>query len=287
MRLFFAWVAEGLGHTVTSNDVTSATGDPATPYLRWSPKGLVGPKGDNGPPGPDGPGGVPPDSPGPPGDPGVPGGPGPPGPPTPGDPGDAGNPGMDGPKGEDGVPGDNGPPGPTGPTGPDGPIGSPNPGEPGDPGPPGPDGIEFTGPPGEDGDPTKTAVLETQTRGITALHALEGEEALFKDVLTLPIAEHGFGSAWVERIFLEACEPGSCFVQHAFVPDCSSHIGARVRSAAGRVWIEVQLSPAPRREVLATLTVAGVRKGFANAKLMTCTREMKEANKRFYQSAYQ
>ena len=286
LRHFAGWVAEGLGFTVTSPDVSSACGDPASPFLRWKPVGRIGDKGDRGPIGPDGPPGTPPSEPGPPGDPGIPGGPGPPGQKLKGAPGDQGFPGADGPKGPDGPPGADAP-GPPGPPGPDGPIGSPNPGEEGDRGPTGADGIELEGEPGEPGDPTKTAVLETASRGIIALHALEGEEALFKDVITLPIAPHGFGAAELCQTFRECCEPGSLFVQHAFLPGCTSHLGASVQSAPGRVWIEAQVSPAPRREVAVTLTVAGVRKGFAGVKLMRCTRDQMRANKEFYARAYQ
>jgi len=287
LRHFAAWVAEGLGHTVTSNDVVSASGDPSSPYLRWKPVGSMGGVGPMGPTGPDGLTGTPPSEPGPPGDPGVTGPSGFPGSPTPGDPGDPGDPGMDGPKGEEGPTGPPGPAGVMGSPGPDGPPGEPNPGEPGDPGPPGSDGIEFQGPPGEPGDPTKTAVLETASRGIIALHAVEGEDALFKDVITLPVSARGYGKARIDPIFSEVCEPGSLFVQMAFVPACTSHLGATVQSSGSGIWIKARVSPAPRREILVTLTLAGIRKGFAGAKLMSCTQEQMESNQRFYASAYQ
>ena len=286
LRSLAQFVAEGLGYTVTSPDVESAQGDPSTPYLRWKPQGVPGPPGDRGTPGPDGPPGFPPEDPGPPGDPGINGPPGPDGTPTPGDEGDAGDPGMDGPKGEEGNPGADGPAGPPGNPGPDGPPGSPNPGEPGDPGPPGPDGIEFEGLPGADGDPTKTAVLHTVSRGIVAMHAMEGGEVLFKDVITLPIAPHGHGSAQVDPIFRDVCEAGSLFVQHAFLPGSAARLGVAVQMSAERVWLEAQIVPAPRRDTLVTVTIAGVRKGFAGAKLMRCTPEQMRRNKQFYAGAY-
>lgn len=290
LRHFSAWVAEGLGSTITSDNVVSASGDPSTPYLRWKPASIAGPVGPPGPDGAEGPAGIPgepPTEPGPPGDTGVTGPPGPPGPVTPGDPGDPGDPGAPGPKGPAGPTGPDGPPGPTGPDGPPGPTGEPNPGTPGDPGPPGTDGIEFVGPNGPDGDPTKTAVLETPSRGIIGLHALEGEEALFKDVVTMPVSARGFGSVMIDPIFREVCEPGSLFVQMAFIPACTSHIGASVQGSGRRVSVKVQVTPAPGREILATVTVAGIRKGFAEAKLMRCTREQMAANRTFYAGAYQ
>lgn len=323
---FARFVAQGLGMTVTSTDLDVAEGDPSTPYLRWKPEGKPGPPGPPGPDGPDGPTGPAPTTPGPKGDPGPPGSKGPPGPLTPGDPGDPGPKGADGPKGEPGRAGTDGPPGVPGDPGPDGPPGEPNPGEPGDPGPQGDPGIELQGnpgtpatdpgppgppgdngfpggpgpkgapgldgdlgpegPPGPDGDPTKTAVLETSA-GIVALHALEGEEALFKDVVSLPLVQ-GRGVVVVCPTLQAVCEPGSLFVQAVCVPGYLGEIGARVRNAAGRVWVEVMLSPGISSQLVwtATVTVAGVRKGFAGARLMPCTREAMLRNRDFYRRAY-
>lgn len=119
------------------------------------------------------------------------------------------------------------------------------------------------------------------------MHAMEAEEVFFKDIITLPIEEHGFGAAHVCPVFREVCEPNSLFVQFAFVPDCSSHVGSRVVSAAGRQWVECRLSPAPRRKLYATLTVAGVRKGFSGVKLPRYSAEDMMKNRRFYAAAYQ
>lgn len=322
-RHFVAFIMEGLGHKITAPGVERVSSDGQTLNLKWNPRGHIGPKGKRGPVGPFGPPGTPPEA-GPPGPPGDKGDKGPPGPPGPrGDPGPKGEQGIKGDKGDDGDEGD--PSEVVGDPGPDGPIGSPNPGEPGDPGPPGNDGLELQGdpgepatepgppgpdgdngwpgsrgpngyqgeegdlgpegPPGPDGDPSKTAILET-SGGIIALHALEGEEALFKDVITLPVAAHGFGAVDLCPTLREVCEPGSFFVQFALVPGSSAHIGARIVSMAGRVWVEADVRPAPRQEIHATITVAGIRKGFSGAKLPIFTREQMAANNAFYAAAH-
>ena len=118
------------------------------------------------------------------------------------------------------------------------------------------------------------------------MHAMEGGEVLFKDVITLPIAPHGHGSAQVDPIFRDVCEAGSLFVQHAFLPGSAARLGVAVQMSAERVWLEAQIVPAPRRDTLVTVTIAGVRKGFAGAKLMRCTPEQMRRNKQFYAGAY-
>ena len=277
------WIADRTGHTIIAEGVTRVRDVGDGIQLTWDGPGPPGDKGMRGPTGGDGPPGIPPTDPGPPGDPGIPGGPGPAGDKLPGDPGDKGDPGAPGPKGEEGPPGANAPGTPGGP-GPDGPPGSPNPGEPGDPGPPGPDGIELQGDPGPDGDPTKTAILET-SQGITALHAMEGEMFLFKDTITLPLVA-GFAAADVDAIFKECCEPGSLFVQTAFVPNCRARIGAQIMTVVDRTWVEARVEPAPRHETSITLTIAGIRKGFAGSRLPTFTRAQMLQNRAFYAQAH-
>jgi len=313
------WLADRTGQEVSAEGVTRMHQTSTGVLLEWSDSGPIGPAGAEGlrgPIGPTGGPGTPASGPAPVGPPGPAG-------PT-GGKGATGNPGADGLQGDQGDdsivvgdPGDPGAPGPAGPRGPDGPTGSPNPGADGDVGPtgaPGPAGINTfgadgptgpawpfdptyqtfpqgdgapgpTGPTGPDGDPTKTALLPT-TRGIVALHALEGEEALFKDVITLPIPAHGIASADVCHIFRECCEPGSLFVQFAHLPASRALIGTSIRASAGRLCVDVRLHPAPRREVLATLTICGIRKGFATAKLMPCTRAQMQANNQFYTTAH-
>lgn len=323
LRGFAQFVADGLGQTITSEDVDSVRGDGQNVYLHWSPGGEPGPPGEPGEDGPPGPPGTPPEEPGPPGLPGAVGPPGPPGPKKPGPPGEKGDPGEDAPAGPPGLPGPPGDPGPEGPTGPPGPMStdaSPGaPGPPGDagvdypgavgenattPGPPGPPGPKgpygedgpvgpdgFPGEPGSPGsvgppgDPTKTAILATQ-EGITALHAMEGEEVMFKDVITLPIEPHGHGTAGICPTLLAVCEPGSLFVQFAHIPGCSSYVGARIVTAAGRTWVECTVMPEPRRAVHATLTVCGIRRGFGGVKLPVYSVEQMERNRRFYEGAY-
>ncbi len=171
--------------------------------------------------------------------------------------------------GPPGADGDNGWPGSRGPNG--------FQGEEGDLGP--------EGGPGPPGDETKTAILETSA-GITALHAMEGEEAMFKDVIQVPVEPHGFGAVDVCPTLREVCEPQSLFVQFAFIPCSTGRIGARIVSSAGRVWVEARVNPPPRQRVLATLTVAGVRKGFGGRKLPVFSREQMEANRAFYAQAH-
>ncbi len=269
-------------------DATAGAGDP----------GPTGPIGERGPPGP---AGEPATGPADPGDPGIGGPPGPkgpegfPGPLTPGPPGppgtEPGAAGDPGPKGPPGPPGSPGPPGipgvhPVGPPGPPGPTGTP-----GEPGPPGPQGGPIggntgpPGPPGPDGDPTKTALVVTEDHGVIAMHALEGAECWFKDTITLPLVA-GFGSADVDPSFYECCAPGSLFAQHAVVPGWPGNISAEVRSSAGRVRVAVRLQPAPGMPVLATVTIAGLRRNFASHRLPICTREQFLSNRAFYASAH-
>lgn len=304
LRGFARFVAEGLGQTITSEDVDEARGDGQNAYLHWSPGGgNAGPPGEDGPPGPRGwegaPGipGIAPTEPGPEGPKGAKGVPGPEGPKKPGPAGDKGLPGDDAPPGDPGPVGAPGADGPPGEKGDPGPMG-PEPGEPGDPGIPGLPGEELMGeqgdpatvpgpqgPPGPDGDPTKTAVLQTAA-GITALHAMEAEEVMFKDIINLPIAAYGWGVADIDATFLAVCEPGSLFVQFAVLPGCSSLLGARIMTQAGRTWVECRVSPEPRREMLATLTVVGIRRGYGGVKLPRYSAARMERNRRFYAAAY-
>lgn len=322
IRIAF-WISDRTNHSIIAEGVTRMreTGDGI--QLTWDGTGPVGEKGTRGPegeigiPGSDAPEGVSAPlgdegPPGPGGPKGVKGNKGAQGPQ--GDPGDASD--------EVGDDGDPGAPGPVGPPGPDGPIGSPNPGEPGDPGLPGPPGVDFEGPdgppgpggptgtngsnggnggpgeqgyqglegdlgpegpPGLDGDPTKTAILET-SHGITALHAMEGEEFLFKDTITIPLIA-GFAAAHVDPIFKDCCEPGSLFVQTAFIPQSRAAIGAQIVSMVNRTWVEATVHPAPRHEAFVTLTICGIRKGFCQ-KLPTFTRSQMLANRAFYAQAH-
>jgi len=271
-------VADFTGLSVSSPGVQRASHNMDGSYLVFNASASSGPPGPDGPdgaPGAPGPAGNPATGPAPPGDPGIggsPGGPGPPGPPgvqpfgPPGTPSTVPGPiGDPGPKGLDGEPGD---PGPTGIPGVH-PVGPP--GEPGPPGPP--------------GDPTKTALVMTEQHGVIAMHAVEGAECWFKDVITMPVVA-GFGSALLDATFRECCAPGSIFAQHAVVPGWSGAIGAEIRSSAGRVWLEVRLQPAPGIPVLATVTIAGLRRDFATHRLPLCTREQYLSNNAFYAQAH-
>lgn len=274
-------VADFTGLSVSSPGVQRASHNMDGSYLVFNASA------SSGPPGPDGVDGSP----------GAPGAPGPAGSPAtgpapPGDPGIGGSPGGPGPPGVPGVQ-PYGPPGtpstvigPPGDPGPKGPVGSPgDPGGPGIPGvhPVGPPGLP--GPPGPPGDPTKTALVLTATHGVIAMHAVEGAECWFKDVITLPVIG-GIGSTVVDETFRECCAPGSLFAQHAVVPGWSGAIGAEIRSSGGRVWLKVKLQPAPRVPVLATVTIAGLRRDFATHRLPLCTREQYLSNNAFYASAH-
>ncbi len=284
LRAFASWVAEGLGFTVTSPDVSRTYGDTSSPYLRWHSLGPVGDAGDPGPQGPIGPAGPTP-PPGPQGDLGPPGDRGAAGNKLRGDPGDKGDKGADSPKGPVGAPGADAP-GPPGNPGPEGPPGSPNPGTPGDPGPAGEPGLELLGPDGDPGDPTKTAILETRTAGIVPMHALEGEEVIFKDVVAVPISAY-FGAVLVDPTFEAVCEPGSLFVQSIHIPRCSIPAGAEIcADPCGGLWLQVHLAHALRVPGLATVTVCGVRRGFAGVKLQRHTVAQMRSNKAFYQRAH-
>lgn len=274
-------VADFTGLSVSSPNVQRASHNMDGSYLVFNDSA------SSGPPGPDAPGG-PPGAPGPPGYAGNPAT----GPAPPGDPGIGGSPGGPGPPGPPGVqpfgpPGTPstviGPPGDPGPKGPDGP--------PGDPGPVGIPGVHPTGPPGlpgepgPPGDPTKTALVLTESHGVVAMHAVEGAECWFKDVITLPVVG-GVGSAVVDATFRECCAPGSLFAQHAVVQDWAGAIGAEICSRGGRFWLKVNLQPAPKMTVLATVTIAGLRRDFATHRLPLCTREQYLQNNAFYAQAH-
>lgn len=299
-----ASVADFTGLRITSPGITRAKYDMHGSYLEFgktAATGNPGPPGPVGERGPPGPAGDPAEGPADPGDPGIGGPPGPkgpdgfPGPLTPGPPGppgtDPGPAGDPGPKGPPGVPGDPGPTGwpgvhpvgPPGDPGPEGPLGPPGP--PGNPGLPIGGNTGPTGDPGPDGDPTKTALVVTDEHGVIAMHAVEGAECWFKDTLTLPLVA-GFGCADVDPSFHECCAPGSLMAQHAVVPGWGGAISAEVRSIAGRVRVSVRVQPAPGVAVLATVTIAGLRRDFASHRLPVCTREQYLSNRAFYAQAH-
>jgi hypothetical protein len=128
-------------------------------------------------------------------------------------------------------------------------------------------------------------LVVTAEHGVIAMHAIEGAESWFKDVVTLPIVG-GFGSALLDPTFLECCAPGSLFAQHAVVPEWSGAIGAEIRRGAGRVSVEVRLQPAPGIPVLATVTIAGLRRDFSAHRLPLCTRDQFLSNQAFYAQAH-
>lgn len=297
-------VADYTGLQITSPGITRAKYDMQGSYLEFNAAAAAGNPGPAGPPGArglPGPAGDPATGPAPPGVPGIDGPIGPPGPegfpgpltagppgPPGTDPGPVGDPGPKGPLGGPGGPGPVGIPGvhPVGPPGPDGPPGPTGPpGPPGNPGPAIGGNTGPTGPTGPDGDPTKTALVVTEHHGVIAMHALEGAECWFKDVLTLPLVA-GFGSADVCPTFHECCAAGSLFAQHVVVPGWGGAISADVRSAGGRVCVSVRLQPAPGVPVLATVTIAGLRRDYASHRLPVCTREQYLRNRAFYAQAH-
>lgn len=292
-------VADYTGLNISVPGVERARHDMNGAYLVFKADALAGPPGPTGPSGsagPSGPPGTPATGPAPMGPPGTPGPPGPKGPPGPLVPGDRGaDSTVVGDKGDKGDKGDPGPAGPPGPPGSDGlqipgPAGLPgDPGPLGPPGPPGPTGPGTggydgpPGPPGPDGDPTKTALVVTEHHGIIAMHAIEGAECWFKDSVTIPV-RGGFGSAFLDPTFLECCEPGSIRAQHASISGLSLPIGVSVSGSGLRTFVSVRLSAAVN--TLVTVTVCGLRRGFAHKRLALCTREQYENNRAFYARAH-
>lgn len=117
------------------------------------------------------------------------------------------------------------------------------------------------------------------------MHAIEGAECWFKDSVTLRV-KAGFASAFLDATFIECCAAGSIFAQHAHADDYTGCIGAEVSCSAGRVWFVVRLEPAPQHPVLVTVTVAGLRRDFANKRLPLCTRKQWLSNRAFYAQAH-
>ena len=294
-----AHIADYAGLKLDVQGVNRSTHNPLGTFLSFDADALAGPPGPTGSPGstgPPGPPGTPAMGPAPMGPPGTPGPPGPKGPDGPLVPGDRGEdstvPGEKGDKGDTGDPGGPGPPGPDGSNGLQipGPIGLPGPeGPPGPPGPAGPTGPGTggyygprgdTGPPG---DPTKTALVVTDQFGVIAMHALEGAECWFKDTFTLPV-RNGIGSAFLDPTFLECCEPGTLRAQHATAPGYPGSIGASISGDGLRTFVSVRLSHAV--DTLVTVTICGLRRGFASKRLAPCTPEQYEHNRAFYARAH-
>lgn len=117
------------------------------------------------------------------------------------------------------------------------------------------------------------------------MHALEGAECWFKDSITLPV-EHGFASAWIDPTFRECCAPGCIFAQYAHADDCTGCIGAEVYHSAGRVWLEVRVHPVPLHFMQVTVSIAGLRREFADKRLPLCTRGQYLSNNAFYAQAH-
>lgn len=294
-----AAVADYAGLDLTVPDVERVRHDMNGAHLVFDSQALAGPTGPTGPVGPDGPPGppgIPAAGPAPIGPPGTPGPPGPKGPPGPLVPGDRGpDSTVVGDKGDKGDKGDPGPPGPPGPPGSDGlqipgPAGLPGPPGPvGPPGPPGPEGPGTggyagpPGPPGPDGDTTKTALVVTDYHGVIAMHAIEGAACWFKDTVSIPV-RGGFGSAFLDPTFRECCEPGTLRAQHAAAPGYSGSIGASVSDTALRTFVTVRCAHAV--DTLVTITLCGIRRGFASKRLALCTREQYEHNRAFYAAAH-
>lgn len=181
------------------------------------------------------------------------GNPGPPGSPVPGPEG------PPGPTGGAGVPGMFSPPGPPGPTGPPGPIGPP-----GD-----------QGPPGEDGDPTKTAIV-TNHLGIYGFAAVECGEAIFRDHLTF-IHEGVLTRFPLDETWLQTVEAGTVEIESIV----TSEPVAASAIIEGSSIIVTALKP-----VGVTITVRGIRRGFAGASWPRFTIDEMRANERFYSKAH-
>ena len=179
--------------------------------------------------------------------------PGTPGSPTPGPPGPPGPV----------VPGPPGNPGPAGARGPKGADGT----EPGDPG--------ESGPPGEDGDPTKTAIVNNH-HGIYGFAAVECGEALFRDHLTF--THEGVLSRFpLDETWLQTVEDGTVEIESIVT---SEPVAALVIIEGNSILIEAS------KPVDVTITVRGIRRGFAGASWPRFTIDEMRSNERFYSQAH-
>lgn len=182
----------------------------------------------------------------------------------PGRPGNPGSPvpGPDGPPGPAGAPGFPGmfsPPGPTGAAGPTGPPGGTGP----------------QGDPGDDGDPTKTAIVSNHL-GIYGFAAVECGEALFRDHLTFT-HEGVLTRIQLDKTWLATIEIGTADVE-AIVT--SEPVKASAIIEGEFILIEAS------KPVDVTITVRGIRRGFAGASWPRFTIDEMRANERFYNSAH-
>jgi len=280
LRDWMGWLGTRLANafTIEAQGVThSHTQADGVVVLRLS---LDGKAGKYGPEGPDGPGGGPgpAGATGPPGEllPGYPGPPGTPGPPGP--------PGMFSPPGPPGAKGLKGPVGPLTPgaKGPEGPTGPLGPTDYETPGPTGEDGYTGqTGAPGAageigpGGDPTKTAIVANQL-GVYAFAAVECGECLFRDHLTFihdgVMTRIKLDPTWLQTVHAETVEIESV------VSDSPVKASARIEGA--HVVVDAT------RPATITVTVRGIRHGFAGRSWPKFTEAEMVRNAAFYAAAH-
>ena len=86
----------------------------------------------------------------------------------------------------------------------------------------------------------------------------------------------------IDPVFVEVCEPGSILVS-AIVPDLPIPCGAKVQ--AGQLTVSLADSPMGL-PTEATVTVRGIRKGFAGVRFPTKTKAEMEHNHAFWSRAH-
>jgi hypothetical protein len=114
--------------------------------------------------------------------------------------------------------------------------------------------------------------------GFTALYAMEAPDVRFEDILRSGL-KHPVTRLKIDPRFVAVCEPGSIDVV-AVIPERPMSIGAKV--AGGFVVIT---RPARSKPCQVTVSVSGIRKGFAGRRWPDLDRAIFEANEKFLKSA--